>query len=365
MSESGDLIEDVFRIFPDGIMVTDTWGAIIKANNAAQKILGIDMQHILGRHLAELLPELMIEKKSDEEIKRMFMGLSDEGFVENFETAFIHADGKVCHVELNVSLLKDTNDQVTGTVVKIRDISERIEMEQEMLRAKRIESISALAEGIANDFNTIFTSILGNITLAQSSVSLPDEIAGYLDKAEKDSLRAKDLIEQLMAFAGGNKLRKIPLSIVGLLTEAAHQTLQGSKTKCEFSFGSDVWNTLVDRDKISQVFKGLIINAERSMPEGGCLHISVENFAYTSVSDLPLKEGLYVKITIRDQGIGILNEYIQDIFDPYFKQGRKRSGFVLATAYAAIKRHDGLINVESEFGSGTTFNIYLPAQEDN
>ena len=120
----------------------------------------------------------------------------------------------------------------------------------------------------------------------------------------------------------------------------------------------------VDEGQINQVINNLLINADQAMPSGGIIKTEAENITVEEGSDLPLPEGEYVKLTIADQGIGIANEYLDKIFDPYFTTKQKGSGLGLATAYSIIKKHSGYIKVESQIGAGTTFHIYLPAIEE-
>lgn len=361
IEESKDFLESVFENTTDGLIIMDEWGVVIRTNKAVEKMLGCDQNEIIGRHPSEFIPELMIEKKYDDEVKRMFLRLSDNGCVENFESAFMKKDGEICHVELNINLMKDKSDRVTGTIMTVRDITERVRKEHEFLKTKRLESIIALAEGIANDFNSIFTSILGDITMAQSLLGNEDETFAFMAKAEKEALRAKDLIEQLLMFSKRNKIVKEKTSIVEVLKEVLNKSTESSEIQYEYTFNDHLWPVEIDRRQICQVLGNLLMNAIHAMPEGGVIRISAENIVVESAMNLPIENGRYIKITLQDQGIGILNEYIQEIFDPYFLKGRKRSGFVLATAYSVIKKHNGLITVESEFGSGTTFSIYLPA----
>lgn len=356
-----ELLENVFQNVSDGIMVTDKWGLIIKANKAVGRMLGLNLETILGRSPAELVPDLMIERTSDDEIKQMLLRLNEQGFVENFESTFKRSDGELCHVVMDVSCLKDSEGNLIGTVTTMRNVTERLKMEQQMLRAKRLESISTLAEGIANDFNAILTAILGEINMAQSLISADGQIYSYLERAEREALRARDLSEQLMIFSKGGKLAVQKSSIIEILKHSAAHALKRPDIQYELNCGEDVWAVNIDREQVQQVFKSLLINAEHAMPEGGTIRIKAENITVDKMSNEALNDGRYVKITLSDQGIGILNEYIQDIFDPYFMKGRKRSGLVLATAYSVIKKHGGVISVESEFGSGTSFYIYLPA----
>jgi len=140
-----------------------------------------------------------------------------------------------------------------------------------------------------------------------------------------------------------------------------------SNIKCEFTLDPDLWFVEFDEGQMKHAINNMIVNAEESMPDGGTIHLGAENFNLTAGGDLPFPEGRYVKISIRDQGVGIPEKHISMIFDPYFSTKemgpRKGMGLGLATTYSIINRHDGYITVESEVGVGTTFTINLPAHE--
>jgi CheY-like chemotaxis protein len=150
-------------------------------------------------------------------------------------------------------------------------------------------------------------------------------------------------------------------SIVELVRDSAGFALGGSNVRCEYSIPDDLWAVEIDEGQISQVINNLVINANHAMPEGGTIDLRCENVRIGTGDNLALKAGEYVRVAIEDHGCGISKEHIQKIFDPYFTTKQKGSGLGLATSYAIVKNHEGLITVESRLGAGTTFSIYLPA----
>ncbi len=132
---------------------------------------------------------------------------------------------------------------------------------------------------------------------------------------------------------------------------------------CKFEIAEDLWPAEVDEGQISQVVNNLILNADQAMPEGGIIDVSCRNIALGDEAAVPLKRGKYIQITIRDHGIGIKKEYLQQVFDPFFTTKEKGRGLGLATVYSIINNHDGHITVESEQGVGTVFTVYLPASD--
>src|SRR5204863_1803954 len=190
-----------------------------------------------------------------------------------------------------------------------------------------------------------------------ASVLLPpdDEMAERLDDAKNASLRARDLAQQLLTFARGGAPIKKTASIGKLIQDTVSFSLRGSHNRSEFEFGADLSSAEIDAGQISQVIANLVVNADQAMPNGGTLYVSCENFCYdTSDAVIPdLAPGDYVRIRIRDEGVGIPEKYMKRIFDPYFTTKPKGNGLGLATAYSIVKNHNGLMTVESEVHVGT------------
>jgi len=260
-------------------------------------------------------------------------------------------------------LLPLLEDQIIAIV---RNITERKRMLGELLKVQKLESIGILAGGIAHDFNNILTAVLGNISLAKMYANSEDKICERLTKAEKASLRAKNLTQQLLTFSKGGQPIVKTASVTKLLKDTTSFALTGSNVQCEFSMSEDLWPVEIDEGQMSQVINNLVINAVKSMPTGGTIKVRAEKATAgteRTKQSLPLEDENYVKISIQDQGIGIPKEYLQKIFDPYFTTRKKGSGLGLAISYSIVRKHNGYITAESELGVGTTFHILLPASE--
>ncbi|MDC4226623.1 MAG: ATP-binding protein [Candidatus Manganitrophus sp.] len=214
---------------------------------------------------------------------------------------------------------------------------------------------------MAHDFNNILTAILGNVSLAMLLLDEQSEAYERLAQAEKASMRARDLAEQLLTFAKGGVPVKKTASLVDLLRDASNFVTRGSNVRCAFSIQEGLWPVEIDEGQIGQVIHNLVLNAQQAMPEGGTIKIRAVNKTASEVKGLPLHEGNYVHITIRDFGIGIPKDHLAKIFDPYFTTKRKGSGLGLSISYSIVKKHDGHMTVDSEPGKGATFSLYLPA----
>ncbi|MGH8102229.1 MAG: hybrid sensor histidine kinase/response regulator, partial [Chthoniobacterales bacterium] len=267
-------------------------------------------------------------------------------------------------VEQLTSPIRDNKNEVAGVVLVFRDITERQRAEVERRKTETLEQLGLLAGGIAHDFNNLLTAIIGNISLASLLLPPDDEMASRLVDAKNASVRARDLAQQLLTFARGGTPIKRATSIGKLIQDTVSFSLRGSHSRSGFSFGADLWPAEIDPGQISQVIANMAVNADQAMPNGGMLEVNCENFHYTTsttpqIRDLP--PGDYIRIKIKDQGVGIPEQYLDRIFDPYFTTKPKGNGLGLATCYSIVKNHGGLITVESEVHVGTTFDIYLPA----
>jgi PAS domain S-box-containing protein len=245
------------------------------------------------------------------------------------------------------------------------DITERNQLEEERIKASKLESIGVLAGGIAHDFNNILTIINGNIMLA-SLVAKNDvgKCKELLEISGKACIRAADLTRQLLTFSRGGEPEKKTFCIKEPFVQAVEFALKGSNVKKELELPDEPCLVEADEAQLTQVFNNLVINANQAMPEGGTITVKVENVSITAKNRLPIDAGRYVKMTIKDQGIGITEEHLSKIFDPYFSTKQEGSGLGLATTYSIIKKHGGYITAESELKVGTTFHIYLPASRE-
>ncbi|MDY6972926.1 MAG: response regulator, partial [Thermodesulfobacteriota bacterium] len=184
-----------------------------------------------------------------------------------------------------------------------------------------------------------------------------------LDEAERASLKARDLAQQLLTFSRGGAPIKTTISLGESLRDSASFALRGSNVRCEFSLPDNLWPADVDDGQINQVINNMVMNAEQAMPQGGVIVVHAENTIVGATHGLPLNEGKYIKIAIKDSGIGIAREHLPRIFEPYFTTKQKGSGLGLSTSYSIIKNHDGYVTAESEPGVGTNIYFYLPASE--
>jgi PAS domain S-box-containing protein len=266
--------------------------------------------------------------------------------------------------EIRAFPILDEANRVVLAVAQVRDITAKRQTEVELLKVEKLSSLAILAGGIAHDFNNILTGVLGNISLAMLTLKEGESAAApRLEEAEQATLRARDLVQQLLTFAKGGAPVKELASLADIIRDSATFTCRGSQVRAEFDLAEDLWPAEVDTSQISQVVQNLIINAVQAMPSGGTVRVRGENVTLAAQNALPLDPGSYIKISVQDYGIGIPAEHLAKIFDPFFSTKQKGSGLGLATAYSIIANHDGYMTVESALGQGTTFYLYLPGSQ--
>ena len=259
----------------------------------------------------------------------------------------------------------DRMELLTRIKVLLKQRESRKHLEEERLKSHMLESVSILAGGIAHDFNNLLAAIIGNIGAVKMRMTPEDKGFQSLSNAEQNCKRAGELSRRLINFStGGDPVKKV-MSLPVILVDVISAMLQGSKITPEFSLPDDLYPVSIDARQMAQVPINMAQNAKEAMPEGGAFIVSGSNYHSSDQDATLLPRGKYVMLSFRDTGVGIPPENLVKIFDPYFSTketySEKGMGLGLAVCYSIIKRHDGLITVESECGKGTAFHVYLPA----
>lgn len=351
------------RSIADGVITTSTEGEIILMNRAAESLTGWPQDEAMGKSLTTIFN--LIKTKTRDGGQIVVENILKTGGVFGFDdqTSLLSRDGVERIVAVSGTPLFNPTNKVIGVVLVFRDITDSRRMEEELVKAQKLESLGVLAGGIAHDFNNLLTAIVGNVSLAKTHSKGQDNILKRLGEAERASLRAKDLTHQLLTFSKGGAPVKKTSSIPDLLRDSIWFALSGSNVRCDLSIPGDLWSVEVDEGQISQVIHNLIINANEAMPHGGVIKVYAHNFSAGVEQKLgPALTGRrYVRLSVEDQGVGIPQENIGKVFDPYFTTKQKGSGLGLASCYSILKNHGGFVTVNSEVGNGTVFHVYLPA----
>ncbi len=360
LRESKAKYRQLFDIAPAGIYEVDlTTGKLISANDLMCEYLGVTKEEFLNLTMWDFLHEESKEKV----LERADKMLKGEPVPQIAEAKITSKNGRELCLLVHTKIEYE-NDRPVKTTTIAHDITEKKKLEEELLKAQKLESLGVLAGGIAHDFNNFLSGIMGNISLAKLEADQGENIFEALDEALRVTSRASALTRQLLVFSKGGAPVKKTASITDVLRESTVFALRGSKVKCEFNISEGLWPVSVDLGQFSQVIHNLALNAIQAMPQGGTIRLHARNATLEALSGLPLEAGRYVKISLQDEGLGIPREHLAKIFDPYFTTKHKGSGLGLSMTYTTINAHDGHITVDSEMGKGTTFRIYMPASHE-
>jgi PAS domain S-box-containing protein len=337
----------------DAVYWVDAKARFIDVNKTACSMLGYTREELLNLTVFDIDPDLTAGRWAD-----AWEAVKAKGKM-TLETRHRTRDGRTLPVEIMANYLSYGGRELDCAFA--RDISRRKRAEEELFKAQKLESLGILAGGIAHDFNNLLTAILGNISLTRMRMNTEDPLVKLLEEAEKASFHAKDLTQQLLTFARGGAPVKKSESIERVIRDSAALALRGCNIGCDFSFAENLWPVEIDEGQMLQVFNNILINSCQAMPCGGRIRIDAQNAAAEPGDGMPPGGGRYVKISIEDQGTGIPEEHLRNIFDPYFTTKQQGSGLGLAITHSIIKKHHGHIMVRSKPGHGATFVMYLPA----
>jgi len=361
LTKSEEKYRNVLENIGDGYYEVDIAGNYTFFNDSMCKILGYSNEELMGMNNREYMDEENAKK-----IFQTFNNVYRTGMsTKALDWRLIKKDGSDCFVETVVSLIKDSNGNGIGFRGIARDITERKQLESQLQQAMKMDSIGTLAGGIAHDFNNLLMGIQGrtSLVLADKNSSHPD--FEHLKGIEDYVISAADLTKQLLGFARGGKYEVKPTDIKEMIKKS---TRMFGRTKKEIEIHIKHQKGLgaveADQGQLEQVLMNLYVNAWQAMPDGGDLYIQTKNVNLDENYVKPFKviPGRYVKISVTDTGSGMDEATQLKIFEPFFttKEMGRGTGLGLAFVYGILKNHGGFINVYSEKGEGTTFNIYLP-----
>ena len=350
----------------DAIIAQDLDGIILFWNKGAERLYGWTSKEAEGKNAADLL------YASSQRFRNVNDLVLSDGEWRG-EVQHLTKDREEVIAETHSTLIKDRDGHAKSVLSINTDITEKKRTEAQFMRAQRLESIGTLASGIAHDLNNILTPIMMSIDLLRSTPDNPPTHK-ILNTIELSAKRGADIVRQVLSFARGLEGDRIEIQPKHLLKDLEN-IIKGTFPKnitIEFVVSTDTWTVLGDPTQLHQILLNLCVNARDAMPTGGNLKVVIENRMMDeqyaegeqyATTHIQAKAGPYVKIGVTDTGSGIRPELINKIFEPFFttKELHKGTGLGLSTVMAIVKSHDGIINVYSELGSGTTFNVYVPA----
>jgi PAS domain S-box-containing protein len=360
-------IEGRFRRLIDsnaqGVMFWKAQGTITDANDAFLNLVGYSRDDLAAGRLdwqAMTPPEF---RAAD---RRALDELAARGICKPLEKQWIRKDGSRVPILIGAAIFADNPEEGVCFMV---DLTEQKRLEQQFLRAQRMESVGTLAGGVAHDLNNILAPIMMSIGVLKGMTDTPAARA-ILETIELSAKRGADIVRQVLSFARGLEGQRIEIQSKHLLKDLEHiiRDTFPKNLEIRFAVADDPWTILGDPTQVHQILLNLCVNARDAMPDGGRLTIGVENIVlgerYAAVN-LQARPGRYARFTVTDTGTGIPPDIIHKIFEPFFttKEIDQGTGLGLSTVMAIVKSHEGHINVYSVPGEGTTFHVYLPAAE--
>ncbi len=358
LRESDERLRLITETSTDMIHLYNNDGTILYVNPATERLLGYRAAELVNTDirrciLAEDLPafEAMVSQL-----------LEGARSIPPRELRFLTVRGAVLQTEVSGFLNRLTPDLCClGTI--IRDVGERKRREEERKTRTRQEAVAVVAQGIANDFNNLLSTVVGNISLAKVNAGDQSPIIEMLRTAERAGMQLRHLVRRLVTIAGEDTAEREPVDVRTVITEAVELTYRGSRVNCRTRIPNNLPAVLGDSDLLIQALHHLISNAEEAMPRGGKVIVEAETVDLREDAEVPLPPGRYIRIAVRDRGVGIPKEAAARIFDPFYTTKAGRSGLGLAVVSSIVRQHKGHVSFQSGEGGETVFLVFLPTTD--
>ncbi len=334
----------------DAVVGTDMHGIVQTWNPGAERIFGYEAFEAIGAPITFIAPLHHID-----DMARALERIRRGERIEQLETERVAKDGTRRTVSLNASPVRDSAGQVVGVVAVARDLTERKRAEEAMLEAQRLSSLGLLAGGVAHDFNTILTAIMGNLEIARLH-AMDEGVVEALTLAERALDEARDLARQLLAFSRCGAQAVKTVSIAGLLADTVRFALRGSNVRAGFRIEGDLWPAKVDEAQLGQAIHAVVHHARLAMAEGGELAVSAKNVLLAEENACRLPPADYLRVAFESDD------------DTYTPEGDVTTGhaggFDLAAAQTIVRGLGGRLVIEAGAGEGTAVFVYLPASTE-
>jgi PAS domain S-box-containing protein len=364
LRKSNQWHQSLFESATDGIVVMNTDGIIVNANERACEMHGFTKDAIVGIHSSLL----EVDENRHKAAERMRQILAGESLV--YETTHFKKDGARVALEVSAKAIPIAEEVFVQAF--LRDITEKKKIQEHLFQSQKMESIGMLAGGIAHDFNNILTAVIGYVAAIRKEVGANQKVLSKLSIIENASRKASRLVSQLLGFARKSEFEVVSFNVNDMISDTVRlaERLLDKRIELHINLAEALPSVEGDVNKLEQVLMNLVVNARDAMPYGGTITVgtSVIDAAPGTYGVPPyVKPGSYVELAVTDTGIGIPEAIQRKIFEPFFttKERGKGSGLGLAMAYGIVLEHKGYLLVKSKVGEGTTFTILLPVSLQN
>jgi PAS domain S-box-containing protein len=364
LRETEERFRTMFESAPTATVLFGVDGAVMTANRSALSLLGYEQDEV------ELMHKNSISHPDDSEEAARLFGELTRGDMDAYrrEARFVTKDGRTVVTHLAVALVRDADGKPDFAIAMAEDVTDRKQLEEQLLQSQKLEAIGRLAGGVAHDFNNMLTAIGGYAAFALDHAEDGSPLRSDLDEIMKATDRAAKLTRQLLAFSRKQVLTPELLNLNGIVVEMQSmlKPLIGEDIILTTQLDPALGPIEADPGQLHQVVMNLVVNARDAMPDGGNLVIETANADVEEIGDGSIEPGRYVTLTVRDAGEGIDEETLGQIFEPFFttKEAGKGTGLGLATVYGIVKQSGGYLEVDSEVGVGSAFTIHLRRVDD-
>ena len=358
----------------DGITIINMQGEILHINASAAGLSGYSQEEVIGESMAELF----IAEKDRPNFFKTFKNIHSDNFIKPVRLTCRHKDGTEFPVIVSLSVIRDSMGYPVKVVAVQKDITRRIQAEKEIEKlqstlhqANKMEAIGMLACGIAHGFSKIVTAInnFSHLGMKQFQGSVPDAYDIFAN-VKAASSRASNLTRQLLSFSQSKPAKYNIIDINSLINDLTQMlsSLIGEDIRIQIDLDADLPLLSGDIGKMEQVIMNLVVNARDAMHQGGTISIRTENITIdtTYCKGMPhARPGRFIHLMVKDTGTGISEDNIKHIFEPFFttRKSGDSAGLGLSVVSDIMEDHKGWINVVSEVGKGTTFEVYLPVAD--
>jgi len=359
--ESEERYKVLFEDSRDAVFITTIDGIFIDANKSFCDLSGYDRNELESSKVEQMYADPADRRVFQETIRKT-------GSLKDFSIQLRKKDGTIFEALVTASVRYSDKGEILGYQGIIRDVTEKKQLERQLLQAQKMEAVGALAGGVAHDFNNILQVSLGYSELILGDEELPNRYRKDLKKVFESARRGAELVQRLLTFSRKTEFKPQPLNVNRRITEL-REMLDRTIPKMieiQLSLDEDIATINGDPTQIDQVIMNLAVNARDAEPDGGKLVIETANVMldeeYTSMH-LEAKPGHYVLLTVTDTGLGMDKDTLEHIFEPFYttKGVGEGTGLGLAMVHGIVKNHGGHVSCYSEPGHGTTFKIYFPA----